>query len=83
MRLAMTLAERRTGDAMPLGTVKWFNTAKGFGFIEPDDGSNDVLVHIAAVARAGLGAVAHGQRLSFELAHGQAGRIAAINLKTL
>ena len=79
----MAPAGYRTGDAMPVGTVKWFDTVKGFGFIEPDDGSKDVLVHIAAVARAGLGAVAHGQRLSFELAHGQAGRIAAINLKTL
>jgi CspA family cold shock protein len=67
---------------MPLGTVKWFDTTRGLGFIAPDDGSGEVLIHIASVARAGLGAVAHGQRVSFDLKRGQAGRSAAINLKS-
>jgi CspA family cold shock protein len=78
----MAPTECMIGDAMPLGTVKWFDTVRGFGLIQPDDGSKDVFVHIAAVARADLGAVAPGQRLSFERAHGRAGRTAAIDLKT-
>ncbi|MFO0997943.1 MAG: cold-shock protein [Alphaproteobacteria bacterium] len=68
---------------MPTGTVKWFNAAKGFGFIEPDDGSTDIFVHIAAVARAGLSALTEGQRLSFEVERGQRGRTAAVNLKVV
>jgi len=50
---------------MTTGTVKWFNATKGFGFIQPDDGSNDVFVHISAVERAGLGSHTGGQRLPF------------------
>ena len=52
---------------MPTGTVKWFNGQKGFGFIQPDDGTKDEFVHISAVERAGLGGLAEGQKLSFEL----------------
>jgi cold shock protein len=52
---------------MPVGTVKWFNGQKGFGFIQPDDGGNDVFVHISAVERAGLGSLNEGQKVSFEL----------------
>ena len=52
---------------MATGTVKWFNATKGFGFIQPDDGGNDVFVHISAVERAGLGSLREGQKLSFEL----------------
>ncbi|MBB1250507.1 MULTISPECIES: cold-shock protein [unclassified Rhizobium] len=52
---------------MTTGTVKWFNATKGFGFIQPDDGSQDVFVHISAVERAGLGSIVEGQKLSFEL----------------
>ena len=52
---------------MPIGTVKWFNKVKGFGFIQPEDGSKDVFVHISAVERAGLGTLAEGQKVSFEL----------------
>ncbi len=52
---------------MQIGTVKWFNSQKGFGFIQPDDGGNDVFVHISAVERAGLGSLHEGQKLSFEL----------------
>jgi CspA family cold shock protein len=52
---------------MTTGTVKWFNGQKGFGFIQPDDGGNDVFVHISAVERAGLGSLHEGQKISFEL----------------
>ena len=52
---------------MQIGTVKWFNSQKGFGFIQPDDGGNDVFVHISAVERAGLASLHEGQKLSFEL----------------
>lgn len=52
---------------MPSGTVKWFNTQKGFGFIQPDDGGKDIFVHISAVERAGLKGLKDGQKISFEL----------------
>ena len=52
---------------MPTGTVKWFNGQKGFGFIEPHDGGNDVFVHISAVERAGLSGLAEGQKVSYEI----------------
>ena len=52
---------------MPVGTVKWFNAQKGFGFIQPADGSKDVFVHISAVERAGLGTLAEGQKVRFEV----------------
>ncbi len=52
---------------MPSGTVKWFNSTKGFGFIQPDDGGADVFVHISAVERAGMGNLAEGQKISYEL----------------
>ena len=52
---------------MATGTVKWFNGQKGFGFIQPDDGGNDVFVHISAVERSGLGSIHEGQKLSYEL----------------
>lgn len=51
---------------MAIGTVKWFNTTKGYGFIQPDDGSADVFVHISAVDRSGIGQLNEGQKLSFE-----------------
>ncbi len=52
---------------MQIGTVKWFNSQKGYGFIQPDQGGADVFVHISAVERAGLGSLQEGQKLSFEL----------------
>jgi CspA family cold shock protein len=55
------------GFTMTTGTVKWFNATKGFGFIQPDDGSADVFVHISAVERAGMGSIVEGQKLGFEL----------------
>jgi CspA family cold shock protein len=67
---------------MTVGTVKWFNTQKGFGFIQPDDGSRDVFVHISAVERAGLGSLHEGQRIAFELATDRrTGRSSAANLR--
>jgi CspA family cold shock protein len=52
---------------MATGTVKWFNATKGFGFIQPDDGGNDVFVHISAVERSGLGSLHEGQKIGYEL----------------
>jgi len=66
---------------MTIGTVKWFNSQKGYGFIEPEDGSKDVFVHISAVERAGLGSLHEGQKVSFELERGQQGRTSAVNLQ--
>jgi CspA family cold shock protein len=66
---------------MAVGTVKWFNAQKGFGFIQPDDGSKDVFVHISAVERSGLSALSEGQKLSFDLERGQQGKMAATNLR--
>ena len=65
---------------MATGTVKWFNTAKGFGFIEPEDGSKDAFVHISAVERAGLTSLNEGQKVSFELQPGRDGKSSAENL---
>jgi CspA family cold shock protein len=65
---------------MPTGTVKWFNPAKGFGFIEPEDGSKDAFVHISAVERAGLSTLNEGQKVSYELQVGQNGKSSAENL---
>jgi CspA family cold shock protein len=68
---------------MSTGTVKFFNTTKGFGFIQPDDGSKDVFVHISAVERAGLGTLSENQKVSFDLEKGNNGKTAAVNLKAL
>ena len=66
---------------MPTGTVKWFNGQKGFGFIQPNDGGNDVFVHISAVERAGLSGLAEGQKVSFEVKADQMrGKVSAENL---
>ena len=67
---------------MPTGTVKWFNGQKGFGFIQPTDGGNDVFVHISAVERAGMSTLNEGQKLSFEVvANRKTGKAAAENLQ--
>jgi CspA family cold shock protein len=67
---------------MTTGTVKWFNVQKGFGFIQPDDGGNDVFVHISAVERAGLSGLAEGQKVSFEIkADPKRGKSSAENLR--
>ena len=67
---------------MARGTVKWFNAQKGYGFIQPDDGSKDVFVHISAVERAGLSSLNENQKLSYELERGQQGKTSAVNLQT-
>jgi CspA family cold shock protein len=69
---------------MATGTVKWFNTQKGFGVIQPDDGGKDAFVHISAVERAGLGDLREGQKVGFELvADRRSGKMSAENLKSL
>jgi CspA family cold shock protein len=68
---------------MITGTVKFFNTAKGFGFIQPDDGSKDVFVHISAVERAGLGTLRENQKVSFELERGTNGKVSATKLAAI
>jgi len=66
---------------MPVGTVKWFNAQKGYGFIQPDDGSKDVFVHITAVERAGMSSLNEGQKLTYDIERGQQGKTSAVNLK--
>jgi CspA family cold shock protein len=66
---------------MPIGTVKFFNDTKGFGFIQPEDGTPDAFVHISAVERAGMGTLGAGQRLSFVLHQDRPGKMSAGNLK--
>ena len=68
---------------MSQGTVKWFNSQKGFGFIQPDDSSKDVFVHISAVERAGLSGLNEGQKLTYDLEQGQQGKTSAINLTSV
>ena len=68
---------------MTTGTVKFFNAAKGFGFIEPEDGSKDAFVHISAVERAGLSSLSEGQKVSYELQPGKNGKSSAENLSII
>jgi CspA family cold shock protein len=67
---------------MANGTVKWFNPTKGFGFIQPEDGGNDVFVHVSAVEKAGLRSLNEGQKVSFQVAN-ERGKSSAVDLKTL
>ena len=66
---------------MQTGTVKWFNAAKGYGFIQPDGGGADAFVHISAVERAGLDTLNEGQRVQYDIVRGQNGKSSAENLK--
>ena len=68
---------------MPTGTVKWFNTNKGYGFIAPDAGGKDIFVHISAVERAGLTSLADNQKVSFEMREGRDGRETAGDLQVI
>ena len=68
---------------MATGTVKWFNATKGFGFIQPEDGSKDVFLHISAVERAGLQSPADGQKIEYELESGRDGRSSAGSISYL
>ncbi len=65
---------------MAVGTVKWFNAQKGYGFIQPSTGGKDVFVHISAVERAGMGTLNEGQKVSYEIAHDR-GKDSAANLR--
>ena len=65
---------------MAKGTVKWFNPTKGFGFVQPDNGGKDVFVHISAVEQAGLGTLADGQKITYDVESGRDGRESAGNL---
>jgi CspA family cold shock protein len=84
--IVMCGASRGAGDvcqgraSMPVGTVKFFNTIKGYGFIQPDDGSKDVFVHISAVERAGMTSLREGQKISFDITT-ERGKTAATNIK--
>jgi len=66
---------------MPSGTVKWFNTTKGYGFISPEDGGKDVFVHISAVQQSGMEGLADNQKVSFEMSEGRDGRMMASNIE--
>ena len=68
---------------MSTGTVKWFNAQKGYGFIQPDDGSKDVFVHISAVEKAGIGNLQEGQKLSYDVEPGRQGKTSAENLRSI
>jgi cold shock protein len=71
------------GTPMTIGTVKWFNPTKGFGFIQPEDGSKDVFVHISAVERSGIGNLKEGQKVNFDTERDQrTGKVSACNLKS-
>jgi cold shock protein len=67
---------------MPIGTVKFFNPDKGFGFIAPEGGGNDAFVHISAVEKAGMGTLEKEQRVSYELEQDQRGKTSAVNLQS-
>jgi cold shock protein len=67
---------------MNIGTVKWFNIQRGYGFIQPEDGSKDVFVHVSAVERSDLGNLQEGQKLSYELEKSEQGKISAVSLQT-
>ncbi len=66
---------------MTIGAVKWFNIAKGYGFIAPEDGSKDAFVHISAMERAGISSLSEGQKVEYELQSGEKGKSSAENLK--
>ncbi|MGY9039832.1 MAG: cold-shock protein [Rhodobacterales bacterium] len=68
---------------MPTGTVKWFNTTKGYGFIAPESGGTDIFVHISAVEQSGLTGLADEQKVSFEMSEGRDGRQMATELELL
>jgi CspA family cold shock protein len=68
---------------MPIGTVKFFNDSKGYGFIQPDEGGNDAFVHITAVERAGMRSLQKDQRVSYELEEDRRGKTSAVNLQAV
>jgi CspA family cold shock protein len=83
IRAGLVFISFKRNTMSTIGTVKFFNASKGFGFIAPEDGSKDVFVHISAVDRAGLSTLTENQKLSFDLERGTNGKTSAVNLKTL
>jgi CspA family cold shock protein len=79
---ALVLLLKLEEAVMATGTVKWFNSVKGYGFIKPADGSSDVFVHVSAVERAGMNGLAEGQTVSYDIAT-ERGKTAAVNLKAV
>jgi cold shock protein len=75
--------KQRRNDEMPVGTVKFFNDSKGYGFIAPDDGGQDAFVHITAVERAGLRTLSQNQKVSFDLEQDQRGKTKAVNIQAV
>jgi CspA family cold shock protein len=72
------------GETMPIGTVKWFNVQKGYGFIQPEAGDKDVFVHISALERSGLGSLNEGQKVKYDLERDQrSGKMSATNLEAI
>lgn len=67
---------------MAKGTVKWFNPTKGYGFIQPEDGTKDVFVHISAVERSNLGSLNEGQKVGYDVESGRDGKMSAVNLQS-
>jgi cold shock protein len=78
------LHTHQKGSVMSLGTVKWFNGQKGFGFIQPDDGSKDVFVHVSAVERAGMHSLNEGQKIAYDIVSDRrSGKSSADNLRAI
>ena len=77
----MAVIQRVRNELMPIGTVKFFNTQKGYGFIQPEDGGNDAFVHITAVERAGMQTLNQDQKVSYDLEEDRRGKMSAVNLK--
>ena len=78
----MSVRLNRRNIVMPIGTVKFFNETKGFGFIQPDDGGQDAFVHITAVEQAGMRSLAKDQKVSYDLEQDQRGKTKAVNLQS-
>jgi CspA family cold shock protein len=84
LRAKFNVHTRSKGNTMNTGTVKWFNSQKGFGFIQPEDGGKDVFVHISAVERAGMNTLNEGQKVSFDVvADRRTGKSSADNLRAV